>query len=218
MIFWIYFQQIKKIDWKGNRMIRREYSAGAVKFSFWFMEFKTVINLLSVGMTFDEIKQKNKNENIFGAPTPLRAGQIFNTVSARIKSLDESFYQIFVNSDLATQKLFALAGAMAHDTLFFDFAYEVVREKMIIGSNEFSDSDINIFFKNKQLQDEKVAKWTDATLNRLGRAYKTMLFEAGLTDKGTPRTIFKPILDPVMEHWFFDHDMEPIAKALTGVR
>lgn len=73
-------------------MIRREYSAGAVKFSFWFMEFKTMINLLSEGMTFDEIKQKNKNENIFGAPTPLRAGQIFNTVSARIKSLDESFY------------------------------------------------------------------------------------------------------------------------------
>ena len=103
MIFWIYFQQIKKIDWKGNRMIRREYSAGAVKFSFWFMEFKTVIKLLSEGMTFDEIKQKNKNENIFGAPTTLRAGQIFNTVSARIKSLDESFYQIFVNSDLATQ-------------------------------------------------------------------------------------------------------------------
>lgn len=49
MIFWIYFQQIKKIEWKGNRMIRREYSAGAVKFSFWFMEFKTVINLLSEG-------------------------------------------------------------------------------------------------------------------------------------------------------------------------
>lgn len=39
-------------------MIRREYSAGAVKFSFWFMEFKTVINLLSEGMTFDEIKMK----------------------------------------------------------------------------------------------------------------------------------------------------------------
>lgn len=82
-----------------------------------------------------------------------------------------------MDSDLATQKLFALAGAMAHDTLFFDFVYEVVREKLIIGNNEFLDSDINIFFKNKQLQDEKVAKWTDATLNRLGRTYKTMLLK-----------------------------------------
>ncbi|MFW5556121.1 MAG: DUF1819 family protein [Roseburia inulinivorans] len=199
-------------------MTRREYSAGAVKFSFWFMEFKVVVKLLAEGMTLDEIKEKNQKENIFGAPTTIRAGQIFSTVSARIKTLDVSFYSIFMESDLATQKLFALAGAMAHDTLFFDFVYEVVREKLIIGSNEFSDSDINIFFKNKQLQDEKVAKWTDATLNRLGKTYKTLLFEAGLTDKGTPRIILKPILDPVMEHWLFDNDMEPIAKALMGVR
>ena len=199
-------------------MTRREYSAGAVKFSFWFMEFKVVVRLLAEGMTLDEIKEKNQKENIFGAPTTTRAGQIFSTVSARIKTLDASFYSIFMESDLVTQKLFALAGAMAHDTLFFDFVYEVVREKLIIGSNEFSDSDINIFFKNKQLQDEKVAKWTDATLNRLGKTYKTLLFEAGLTDKGTPRIILKPILDPVMEHWLFDNDMEPIAKALTGVR
>ena len=146
-------------------MNRREYSAGAVKFSFWFMEFKAVVKLLSEGMTLDEAREKNQKENIFGAPTTLRAGQIFSTVSARVKALDVSFYSIFMDSDLATQKLFALAGAMAHDTLFFDFVYEVVREKMIIGSNELSDSDINIFFRNKQLQDEKVAKWTDATLN-----------------------------------------------------
>ena len=102
-------------------MNRREYSAGAVKFSFWFMEFKTVVKLLSEGMTLDEIKEKNQNENLFGAPTTLRAGQIFSTVSARIKALDASFYPVFMESDLATQKLFALVGAMAHDTLFFDF-------------------------------------------------------------------------------------------------
>lgn len=143
-------------------MYRREYSAGAVKFSFWLMKFKTVVKLLSEGMTVDEIREKNQTENIFGVPTTLRAGQIFSIVSARVKALDTSFYPIFIGSDLTTQKLFALAEAMAHDTLFFDFVYEVVREKLITGSNEFSDSDINIFFKNKQLQDEKVAKWTGA--------------------------------------------------------
>lgn len=47
-------------------MNRREYSAGAVKFSFWFMEFKTVVKLLSEGMMLDEIKEKNQKENIFG--------------------------------------------------------------------------------------------------------------------------------------------------------
>lgn len=200
-------------------MRRKEYSAGAVKISFWFMEFRIVIKLLSEGKSMDDIKVQNQAQNIFSAPTPLRANQIFRTVSARIKTLDKSFYSVFLESDLATQKLFALIAAMAYDTLFFDFVYEVVREKMIIGSNELADSDVRIFFKDKQRQDEKVAGWTEATLIRLGRCYKTMLYESGMIDKSKQtRKILKPILDPVMRCWLEAQDMEIFIKALTGVR
>jgi hypothetical protein len=200
-------------------MKRKEYSAGAVKMSFWFMEFRKVVQLLSTGMSMEDIKKLNAEENIFAAPTPPRANQIFNTVSARVKTLDESFYSIFLSSDLASQKLFALVAAMAYDTLFFDFVYEVIREKMIIGNNTLSDSDVRIFFKDKQQQDEKVAGWTDATLVRLGRCYKTMLYEAGVIDKAKEeRQILKPLIDPVMQRWLEDHDMAICVKALTGVR
>lgn len=200
-------------------MNRREYSAGAVKFSFWFMEFKTVVKLLAIGKSLEEIKIMNQNENLFGAPTTLRANQIYSTVSARVRALGDSFYSVFVDGDLATQKLINLTATMAQDTLFFDFVYEVVREKMIIGSNEFTDSDISIFFKNKQIQDKKVEKWTNATIARLGRSYKTMLFESGITDKGkTTRKIYKPILDSEWKQWLEDNDMKPIAKALMGIR
>jgi len=200
-------------------MERREYSAGGVKHSFWFMEFRKMILLLITGKTIEEIKKLNQDENIFAAPTEMRATQIFNTVSARANMLDASFYQIFEDSDVSTQKLFNLVAVMAYDTLFAEFVYEVIREKMIIGSNEFADSDIRVFFKNKQLQDEKVATWTDATLKRLAGYYKTLLFEAGLTDKGkTTRKILKPILDPAMQNWLLDNDLEYMLKALTGVR
>lgn len=200
-------------------MERKGYSAGAVKFSFWFMEFKNVVKLLAEEKSYQEIKELVQNENLFAATTPARARQIYSTVTARIKSLDDSFWPIFLNGDLSTQKLFALTAALAHDRLFFDFVYEVIREKMIIGSNEYADRDMRIFFQNKQLQDETVAKWTDETLNRLGRSYKTMLFEAGITDreKGT-RKILRPILDREMEQWLIGHHMELILKALTGVR
>jgi len=197
----------------------KPYSAGAVKHSFWFMEFRKVVSLRAEGKTWDEIKQLNEDENIFGAPTPLRANQIWSTVSGRIKCLDDSFYPIFQSCDVSAQKLFALVAAMAYDTLFAEFVYEVIREKLIIGSNEYADSDIRIFFKNKQEQDDKVAKWTDVTTKRLGACYKTLLFEAGLTDKGKDlRKILKPILDPAMERWLLDQNMEYYVKALTGVR
>ena len=200
-------------------MERKEYSAGAVKHSFWFMEFRNEVKLLSEGKSFEDIKELCRNENIFAASTPERATQIFNTVSSRIRELGDSFYLIFLNVDVSTQKIFNLAAIMASDTLFFDFMYEIIREKMIIGCNEYKISDLNIFFEDKKMQSEKAAGWTDATFARLGRNYKTFLFEAGMTDKGRDvRKIFKPILEPDMERWFVDNDMEPMVKALLGVR
>ncbi|MCD8018065.1 MAG: DUF1819 family protein [Clostridiales bacterium] len=200
-------------------MKRKRYSAGAVKLSFWFMEFRKVVELRTEGRSYENIKRLSQEENLFAAPTPARAKQICSTVLTRVQSLDDSFYPVFLESDLSTQKLFNLAAIMASDTLFFDFVYEVVREKMIIGSNELTDSDIRIFFKDKQQQDEKVSGWTDVTLTRLGLCYKTMLYEAGMTDKAKEkRNIFRPILDPVFEHWLKENDMGIVVKALAGVR
>ena len=186
-------------------MERKPYSAGAVKFSFWFMEFRKTVQLLSEGKSFADIKKLNEETNIYGAPTKLRAQQIYSTVTARIKTLDESFYPIFLSSDLATQKLFVLTAALLHDTLFFDFVYE----------------DIRIFFKNKQEQSEKVASLQDYTLRRLGSCYKTQLYEAGLLESNranSTRKILKPILDIAFEHWLYDHDLGIMVKTLTGVR
>jgi hypothetical protein len=67
-------------------MERKEYSAGMVKLSFWFSEFRKVLGLLNSGKTLTEIKALNIENNIFSAPTQARAIQIFNTVSSRCRS------------------------------------------------------------------------------------------------------------------------------------
>lgn len=199
-------------------MERKEYSASAVKMSFWFVEFRKVVQLLDEGKNMDEVKHLALSENLFAAPTTLRATQIFRTVSGRIKTLDGSIIPVFMAGDLSTQKLIALIAAMAYDTLFFDFVYEVIREKLMLGSNELMDSDVRVFFKDKQQQNEKVAGWTDATLVRLGRCYKTMLYEAGVIDKAkTARKILRPILDPELIHWLEENEMAVYMNALTGV-
>ena len=199
--------------------IRNDYSASAVKHAFWFMEFRKVVTLRYEGKTWEEIKKASEEENLFGAPTPARAKQIWNTVSARVKKLDNSFYPIFMNGDLASQKLFALVAVMANDMLFAEFVYEIIREKMIIGINEYSPGDIRLFYKNKQEQSEKAAKWTDQTLERLGHSYRNFLYEAGVTDNGRGiRKILKPILDSEMESWLKEQHMDYYLKALKGER
>lgn len=198
-------------------MIKKEYSAGAVKFAFWFMEFRQMIGLLHDGNTFDDIKTMNEEDNIFAISTPTRRKQMFNTVSARIKALGDSIYPVFMSCDLTNQKMICLAAAMAHDTLFFEFVYEVIRNKIKTGENQFSDADLRVFFNDKQMQDEKAATWTEATLTRLGRTYKAQLHDSGFTDKGqNVRTITPPLLDTNFADWLKNHDFMPILAAFNG--
>jgi hypothetical protein len=200
-------------------MERKEYSAGMVKLSFWFSEFRKVIELLSSGKNLLEIKTMNLEENIFSAPTQARTIQIFNTVSTRVKSLDKSFYTLFEQSDIANKKVIALIAVMQSDSLFFDFVYEVYREKMIIGVDELADSDFGIYFKNKQLQSDRIEKWTDYTLKKLSSCYKTVLMESGLTDRAKGnRKILKPIIDKSLADCLMANGMEITLHAVTGVR
>lgn len=202
-------------------MNKRPYSASAVKHSFWFLEFQKEVELLSQGKSFADIKVLNQSENIFGAPTTRRAEQIYLTVTARISSLDDSMYSLFMNSDLSTRKLIALSAALAYDSLFLDFVYEVIRDKMILGVNEVTDTDLRVFLANKQSQDERLAAWKDYTLHRLGVSYKTQLFEAGLLDgnaQSNVRKIYRPILDSQLEHWLKDNGYDVIARAIAGER
>lgn len=200
-------------------MSRKNYSAGIVSHSFWLSEFRKVIQRLNRGKTLPEIKTLNKEENIFSAPTPKRGNEIFNTVSRRIQALPPAFYTLFEESDLLNQKLIVLAAIMEYDSLFFDFVYEVYREKLLMGIEELADSDFRIFFKDKQMQSEKVAGWTDYTLDNLKAAYKGILVEAGLLSQGTgSRKILKPIMDPSLENQLKENGMEMTLHALTGVR
>ena len=88
------------------------------------------------------------------------------------------------------------------------------------GVDELTDADIRVFFKDKQAQSEKVAAFQDYTLHRLGAAYKTQLYEAGMLDgnKGSSRKILRPILDIALERWLQDNGYAIMVNALTGVR
>ncbi|MGI6559770.1 MAG: DUF1819 family protein [Saccharofermentanales bacterium] len=212
-------------------MSEKNYSAGMVKLSFWFLEFKKMIKLLNEDKSFSDIKKLNQQKNIFSASSDLRANQIFTTLSKRVKSLDESVYHLFEKLDVSNQKLIVLISIMASDDLFFAFMHEVFREKIIYDTEELADRDFNIFFKDKQLQSERVAGWQDDTIKRLAASYKTILIEAGLLDlfesedngsenqmrKHTDRRILRPILDLNLEQYLKDHDMQIMINILTGV-
>jgi hypothetical protein len=104
--------------------------------------------------------------------------------------------------------------------LFFEFMHETVREKFILGVHELGDSDISIFFRNKQTQDEKVGGWTDLTLRKLSIAYKNVLKGSGLVDQENDDKLYlrKPILDYSLEELLKETRQIAILNILQGVR
>lgn len=74
---------------------KKRYSASAVKVSFWFAEFRKVMQMLDRGYSMSKIRELNLRENIFSASTPLRAKQIFQTVSGRVLALDANISVLF---------------------------------------------------------------------------------------------------------------------------
>lgn len=195
-----------------------KYSSGLVSESFWFIEFKKIIKLRNEGKSWDDIRDLCLNDNLLGISKEYRAKRIYGYLKNRVDVLDEGLINIFINADLTTQKVINIIAIAKKNKLFFEFLYELYREKVLLGAIVLTDSDISIFFKNKQEQDEDISKWTDVTLKRLSSTYMNFLTDAGfLTVIDKQKRITPPILDISLENYLKDNDENQILKAIRGI-
>ena len=140
-----------------------EYSASLMSQSFWFVEFKKFLKLRYEGCDEADIKEQVISGNLFGAPNEYRARRIYGYLLNRANELDTQGIKLFFSCDLATQKLINLICLFRQDRLLFEFVNEVYRENHILGKEELEQAEANVFFKNKEVQSDVVATWTDST-------------------------------------------------------
>jgi hypothetical protein len=198
-------------------MMRLTYSAGLISQSFWFIEFKKIIKLIHEGKTEEEIRALCLDENLFGAAKEYRAKRMYGYIINRAKVMDRQMIDLFVTSDLATQKIINLICILKSDRLFCEFLYDVYREKIILGLPTIDRKDVSIFLDNKMLQSEEIINWSASTLSRLSSIYLNYLTDANLiTVIGKLRTVTPPILDVALERYLLASGDEIIVKAITG--
>lgn len=196
----------------------QKYSAGLMSQSFWFLEFKKAVKLLQEGMSYDDIKKKCVEENLFGAAREYRALRMAGYIITRLKVMDDAMVELFLASDLATQKIINLITILMTDRLFFEFLYEVYREKVILGAQYMEDIDVNGFFTQKESQSELVAGWKESTRKHLKSSYLNFMVDANLlTVVQKKKEITPPMLDIALERYLLSNNQDAIIKALTGV-
>ncbi len=115
-----------------------------------------MIKLIVAGKPDTEIRRICLEENLFGMPNERRILEVCQRMKARSSRLDAPMIQMFLDSDLSTQKLINLVAILRGDRLFFEFIYEVYREKAILGQMEMTDMDVNAFFTRKGVESEFV--------------------------------------------------------------
>lgn len=195
-----------------------KYSAGLMSQSFWFLEFKKAVRLRQEGMSYDDIKKKCVEENLFGAAREYRALRMTGYIITRVKAMDDALVELFCTSDLATQKLINLVTILRTDRLFFEFVYEVYREKVILGVECMEETDVNVFFTRKETQSELIAGWKDSTKRHLRSCYLNFMEDANLlTMIDKKKMITPPILDIALGRYLHSVGEEVMVKALTGV-
>lgn len=196
----------------------KKYSAGLMSQSFWFLEFKKAVKMRQEGMAYDDIKKKCVEENLFGAAKEYRALRMAGYIITRVKVMDDTLVDLFCTSDLATQKLINLVTILRTDRLFFEFVYEIYREKVILGVEIMEESDVNVFFTRKEAQSELIAGWKDSTKRHLRSCYLNFMTDANLlTVIDKKKMITPPILDIALERHLQSVGEEVLIKALAGV-
>jgi len=179
-----------------------EYKSTIKSRPFLFRETKKAAELINKGFKEFEIKEKAKKDNIFQVNTETRRSEIASIVLQRLKAIDDFLIEKIVNGDIETSKQIVIYSIMKTDRLFFEFMYEVFREKILLRDFTLQDKDFNLFFNRKKEQSERVASWDDYTFYKLKQVYIRILFEAGfIKEKKKDREIVKPIIEEeVIEH------------------
>lgn len=199
--------------------MEEKYNAGLMSQSFWFVEFKKVVTLFHDGNDYEEIKRQCVEENLFGAINPSREKRMCGYLLTRLKSMDENLIEIFVNADITTQRMINLITVLNTNRLFYEFVYEVYRNKLIIGSSSIELTDANIFFAQKASQNEDLASWNDTTKKKLRSVFFNMLTEADLirwTDSKKKKRCINRVFVSLDLECYLKNSNPSLYKAITG--
>lgn len=193
------------------------YSAAAVKFPFWFYEFKQAMEWQRDGEQWEQVKHHILDENWFKLSSTSRRQSLYSEVAQRVQSLTPEISNLFFNTDLDNQRLINLIGMMNTNRLFKAFILRTYRDELMLGDLKLEDYEIQAFFRQIQTEDDAAAKWQDETVQRLGGSFRNYLTQAGLAKlDGTTLLVTRPLLDPALEDALVADNHQDYVAALTG--
>jgi hypothetical protein len=182
-------------------------SGSLTREQFLFYEMRTTAKLKSAGLSNVIIVEKIARDNLFQFPTEKSVKRIASACIARLDAMnDETLVEAVASQPSEIAKQICLYAIMKHRRLIWDFMLTVIGEKYRIKDSSFGKIDLNIFFMRLQEQDNNVASWSDATVQKLKQVLTRILVENEYLDS-TKACRLNPVwLNSILENAMRSHN------------
>ncbi len=195
-----------------------DYSAKLTAEPFLYNETKIIAQYLLDGISPEELKRKNIEENLIKYKSIKSIVRVNSPIFRRLSVMDREMLDEFVHTDIETSKYILLYTIMKTDRLVRDFVVEVYKDKLLMRKDYIEKFDIDNWYEEKCILSKTLRERSESTSAKLKQVIMKILQDSGLVIKEKDR--FK-IVRPLLKEKYIsmldkNGDME-YAKAIGGL-
>jgi 2-phosphoglycerate kinase len=165
---------------------------------------------------WDQARERILSSNALQSGSRRTAERMELEFRQRLQTLSEG--QLILLSKATAEDRAALAwlAAIKHIPFAFEFAAEVLRDKLSAHDPVLRHSDYEAYLELKSLTHPEVGRLTASSREKIRQVLLSMLTEAGLLEKGrSERRIHRPVLSPAVVRAITEDDPRWLAGFLV---
>ena len=175
--------------------IMEDYSAKLTAEPFLYNETKIIAQYLLKGISVEELKRKNIDENLIKYKSPKSIVRVNSPIFRRLGVMDSEMLDDFVHADIETSKYILLYTIMKTDRLVRDFVVEVYKDKLFMRKDYIEKFDIDNWYEEKCILSKNLKERAESTATKLKQVIMKILQDSGLVIKEKKRfKIVRPLL------------------------
>ena len=195
-----------------------DYSAKLTAEPFLYNETKIIAQYLLDGISSEELKRKNIEENLIKYKSTKSIVRVNSPIFRRLNVMDREMLEEFVCSDIETSKYILLYAIMKTDKLVRDFVIEVYKDKLYMRKEYIEKFDIDNWYEEKCILSKTLRERTESTSAKLKQVIMKILQDSGLVIKEKDRfKIVRPLLKEKYISMLDKNGDIEYAKAIGGL-
>lgn len=172
-----------------------DYSAKLTAEPFLYNETKIIAQYLLDGISAEELKRKNIEENLIKYKSTKSIVRVNSPIFRRLSVIDREMLDEFAHTDIETSKYILLYTIMKTDRLVRDFVVEVYKDKLLMRKDYIEKFDIDNWYEEKCILSKTLRERTESTATKLKQVIIKILQDSGLVIKEKNRfKIVRPLL------------------------